>query len=139
MAIGKPCGVCGARVPGGQSRCENCKGVAHRHPISCKVCGVPGPRSYCDEHTPDWNAQKTEAQRLEKQPWRAGYRDPNYYKERQAALRRARNACEKCGRSDLALQCDHIVPLSKGGMNVRENFQILCVNCHRLKTNKGRK
>lgn len=135
MTIAKACGVCGARVPTGHGRCENCRGRSGRHPISCRVCGILSPKSYCPEHEPDWK-NRPEKERTEKQPWRSGYRDPAYYKERQAALRRAGGACENCGRSDLPLECDHIVPLSKGGVNHRDNMRILCQTCHRLKTRK---
>ncbi|RIY00177.1 HNH endonuclease [Aureimonas flava] len=30
--------------------------------------------------------------------------------------------------------CDHITPLADGGENVESNLQILCGDCHKLKT-----
>lgn len=41
-------------------------------------------------------------------------------------------ACSACGRKapHVELQCDHIVPLSKGGIDVNENLQVLCKECN---------
>lgn len=41
--------------------------------------------------------------------------------------------CEKylCGKFEV----DHIIPLSKGGTNSKENIQLLCVTCNRVKSN----
>lgn len=39
--------------------------------------------------------------------------------------------CEKCGNNNAAiLQIDHIVPMSEGGSNEADNWQVLCPNCH---------
>lgn len=72
-----------------------------------------------------------------------GYRDPNYHRERAAAVKRAAGACERCGRSDLLLECDHIIPLSTAGsvdeiqsLNKRDNLQMLCTACHVRKTKR---
>jgi hypothetical protein len=43
--------------------------------------------------------------------------------------------CNYCGSTD-NLTLDHIIPLSKGGINKIENFQILCKSCNKLKGNK---
>lgn len=51
-------------------------------------------------------------------------------------------ACAACGVLFPHLERDHILPRSKGGTNAPENIQLLCPNCHRLKTKedlKGRK
>lgn len=79
------------------------------------------------------------AEKLERQPWRRGYRDPEYHVNRARALNRARKACERCGRSDLKLEVDHVVPLSQGGSNGILNLQVLCRLCHVSKTNYNRK
>jgi diadenosine tetraphosphate (Ap4A) HIT family hydrolase len=52
-------------------------------------------------------------------------------------LKRAKERCELCGISkNKALQVDHIVPRSKGGLTVLENLQALCYTCNAQKQNK---
>lgn len=53
-------------------------------------------------------------------------------------LKRARGRCELCGVSKdvRALQVDHIIPRSKGGLTVLENLQALCYTCNTQKQNK---
>jgi 5-methylcytosine-specific restriction endonuclease McrA len=127
-----PCLVCGRRVVGGGSRCAEHSGRKHRLPTACVTCGRPSNGNYCEEHEP------TEEDRLKAQPFRIGYRDPNYHREKQAAKTRANGACEKCGRTDLKLECDHIIPLKDGGKNERGNLWMLCTMCHRRKTSQDR-
>ena len=40
--------------------------------------------------------------------------------------------CKNCG-TKKNLTIDHIIPLSKGGSNDEDNFQILCMSCNRKK------
>ena len=42
-------------------------------------------------------------------------------------------SCRKCG-SIVGLECDHIVPLHRGGTNDASNLQSLCKECHAAKT-----
>ena len=44
--------------------------------------------------------------------------------------------CLCCGRSDVALTVDHIVPITKGGRNDIDNIQPLCQGCNSRKSNK---
>jgi len=140
-AVPRACSDCGRPTRNG-SKCEEHAGRHYKHPVACRVCGVRGPKSYCAEHDPILGP-KTEAERLEQQPWRAGYRDPDYHRERAAARKRAGGCCERCGRSDLKLECDHIVPLSTAKsiedihrLNKRENLRFLCLMCHSAKTRR---
>lgn len=41
--------------------------------------------------------------------------------------------CLCCGRNDVKLTLDHVIPLSKGGRNVIENVQPLCGSCNSSK------
>lgn len=115
-------------------------------PVSCKVCGRLGPTSFCEAHKPaPYGQDRSEAERVAAQPWRKGYRDPAYHRERQAVLNRAAGRCEKCGRTTTDLEVDHIIPLSAArdeaelrALNVRSNLVALCVPCHRAKTARDR-
>lgn len=54
---------------------------------------------------------------------------------------RAHPLCVRClvkksPRYTPAVELDHIVPLHKGGQDVAQNRQGLCVDCHREKTNE---
>jgi 5-methylcytosine-specific restriction endonuclease McrA len=42
--------------------------------------------------------------------------------------------CLSKGRTTLGQELDHIVPISKGGSNEDSNLQMLCSECHYLKT-----
>jgi 5-methylcytosine-specific restriction protein A len=45
--------------------------------------------------------------------------------------------CSSCGSPGTAanpLTIDHIIPLSRGGTNARENKTVLCYRCNRLKS-----
>ena len=44
--------------------------------------------------------------------------------------------CLCCGRSDVLLTIDHVIPLSLGGQNTIDNIQPLCASCNSKKYNK---
>jgi 5-methylcytosine-specific restriction endonuclease McrA len=46
------------------------------------------------------------------------------------------NKCLSCGRADVKLTVDHVVPLSKGGSNMIDNIQPLCGSCNSSKNAK---
>ncbi len=43
--------------------------------------------------------------------------------------------CLKCNSSE-NLVLDHIIPIAKGGQNLKENIQVLCRKCNRQKSDK---
>jgi 5-methylcytosine-specific restriction endonuclease McrA len=51
-------------------------------------------------------------------------------------LARAENRCMGCGRGDLKMTKDHIVPLSLGGTDTIDNIQPLCRPCNSSKFTK---
>lgn len=53
---------------------------------------------------------------------------------RREVWRRDQGRCVQCG-SQLNLEFDHSIPVSKGGSNTSRNIQLLCENCNREKYN----
>ena len=48
-------------------------------------------------------------------------------------IRSCKGKCLACGRGDLPLTVDHVIPLSKGGLNTIDNIQPLCRSCNSSK------
>jgi hypothetical protein len=44
--------------------------------------------------------------------------------------------CQYCGAHGVELQCDHIIPVSRGGSNDPENLTTACCPCNQSKRNK---
>ncbi len=57
-------------------------------------------------------------------------------KEFQNLCKEYKYKCLACGRSDLPLTADHVIPLSKGGSNEISNIQPLCQPCNSGKRDK---
>lgn len=53
-----------------------------------------------------------------------------------AVLKRYGNKCLCCGRTDVKLTADHIIPVSKGGSSNIDNLQPLCQTCNSKKRDK---
>ena len=52
---------------------------------------------------------------------------------RKRVFQRDQHTCQYCGAQDAALECDHIIPLSRGGTNDIENLTASCAPCNRSK------
>jgi hypothetical protein len=57
---------------------------------------------------------------------------------RKEILKRDNYTCQYCGAVNVKLECDHIIPISKGGDNSKENLTTACVPCNRSKYNKSK-
>lgn len=55
------------------------------------------------------------------------------YEVKEYLLEKWGRACVYCGKKDIPLEIEHIVPKSKGGSNRISNLTISCVNCNRKK------
>lgn len=77
-------------------------------------------------------------------PWPSVIRLNNYiklpYKDiiltRKNILRRDKHKCGYCGRSDLPLTIDHIIPKSRGGRDTWDNLVAACLLCNNKKGDK---
>jgi 5-methylcytosine-specific restriction endonuclease McrA len=66
------------------------------------------------------------------------YGSPEYKRNRAAAVRRAGGRCEQCGHRH-PTQCDHVIPVTRGGGHGLANLRMLCAGegtckCHEAKT-----
>ncbi len=52
---------------------------------------------------------------------------------RKNILRRDNHKCQYCGRSDLTLTVDHVMPISRAGEDTWENLVCACVKCNNKK------
>jgi uncharacterized protein YdaU (DUF1376 family) len=60
-------------------------------------------------------------------PW------PEWGRRRAAVFARDQDRCVYCGTEEGPFECDHIVPVSRGGTNDLENLATACVTCNRDK------
>lgn len=136
MIRAKSCTVCGARTPDGASRCPR-HASGGRRPRPCMVCGRPSQGNYCAAHDP----AADEAERQARNPYRKAYQSAEYARNRQLRFEISRGRCESCGIPLLPAEweCDHLVPLRKGGSNAIDNLRILCRPCHKAKTGRDRR
>lgn len=58
---------------------------------------------------------------------------PGWAKLRKAVFARDRHTCTYCGRIATRLQCDHIIPLSRGGPSTLDNLTTACKPCNNAK------
>lgn len=55
---------------------------------------------------------------------------------RLAVLERDKNTCRYCGKKCQNMECDHVIPVSKGGGSSVENLVAACRKCNRSKRDK---
>ncbi len=59
--------------------------------------------------------------------------EKNIILSRKNILRRDGHRCQFCGRGDLSLTLDHVLPVSRGGEDTWENLVCACVDCNNRK------
>lgn len=57
----------------------------------------------------------------------------NIILSRKNILRRDAHRCQYCGRADIALTIDHVLPISRAGEETWENLVCACVQCNNRK------
>jgi 5-methylcytosine-specific restriction endonuclease McrA len=55
------------------------------------------------------------------------------YEVREYLLEKWDRTCAYCGKTDIPLEIEHIVPKSKGGSNRVSNLTLACTECNRKK------
>lgn len=131
-------------------RCVQCGTPAQRRPDKVKVVNFCSRACAAKASS---KPKKTLAERNGLPPWSGGGREyMRVYLKRRAQLTRALTheegaatwqdwlvvlsvhdgKCARCGATE-RIECDHIVPVSKGGKHVKNNLQPLCRHCNRVK------
>jgi 5-methylcytosine-specific restriction endonuclease McrA len=96
-------------------------------------------RERAAEYTRRWCANNLDRRRQHYNRYRArknGAAGSYTAEEWKALLDHYEHRCLCCGRSDVPMTVDHIVPLCQGGSNEISNLQPLCLSCN---TSKGTK
>jgi 5-methylcytosine-specific restriction endonuclease McrA len=57
-------------------------------------------------------------------------------KLRKAVFERDNYTCRYCGARGVRLECDHVIPISRGGSNDMDNLATACLPCNRSKRDK---
>lgn len=73
---------------------------------------------------------------VSKSKWGAG-RGHDWRLLREKILLRDRYTCQHCGLVSMqkgVMECDHIVNVAQGGDDSLDNLQILCKDCHKIKS-----
>lgn len=70
-----------------------------------------------------------------KSKWGGGRGGRPWRRLKDKILIRDKHTCQSCQRVGGELELDHIVNVAVGGTDNESNLQILCAECHRLKTN----
>jgi hypothetical protein len=55
---------------------------------------------------------------------------------RRRILERDEHTCQYCGATDLPMDVDHVIPLTRGGSNHDSNLVAACYSCNRSKSDK---
>lgn len=87
-----------------------------------------------NERSRAWNAANREQKAATRRAYRAGGSSADFTADDWESMKSQYNdRCLCCGRDDVSLSVDHIVPVAKGGEHVWDNIQPLCMDCNRRK------
>ena len=98
----------------------------------CRQSGCPvliDQSGYCEKHKKKaWESNTHRSKRLTGRPWR---------RLRDIVIRRDKGLCQPCYKAGIVTafkDVDHVVPVSKGGLDIQSNLQCICKDCHDIKT-----
>lgn len=97
---------------------------------ACVRCGKPGPKSYCEEHTPTPWQGSTRRSKIGLSGWAESAR-------RKRVLEGLQYVCHVCGGIGAPdqMEVDHVIPLSEGGADDERNLAPIHKSpCHVEKT-----
>lgn len=119
---------------GRRNECISCK-KAHNHEYSPKWY-LRNRASKLEQNQTWYNTNP--GKRLEYKQRRRSLESPNHFTadEFNQLCTKYDYACLSCGSTDATLSADHVIPLSKGGLNTIDNIQPLCVACNCSKGTK---
>lgn len=119
----------------------------------CPHCGriVPAGRRCVCQPRPKRKPTANDKTRMQREPWRRNYHDPDYLEARQEAIARTKGRCTDCGKvcawhdgskwrtAGMGGEVDHIKALCEGGSNDPGNLALRCKSCHGLRDSKRRR
>ena len=59
-----------------------------------------------------------------------------WYRIRKSVFEFDAFTCQYCGAENTILECDHMIPISRGGKNITDNLITACLPCNRSKRDK---
>jgi 5-methylcytosine-specific restriction endonuclease McrA len=88
-----------------------------------------------NKNTREWRAAHPDKVRIHKNNRRCREKNGGVITndEWENLLNKYGNKCLCCGRNDVRITIDHVIPISRGGMNTIENAQPLCTSCNSKK------
>jgi len=159
---GKPCARCGASEWNKGGSCKTCNSIrckewrAANH--SKYLANVKKWKEANHDRVRDgkikWVNENREKRRVISNNWKKRNRDKcnaldriretrtsgaggsHTAQEFRALCEQYNNRCLKCGRDDVPMTADHIIPVSRGGTSNIDNIQPLCQSCNSSKQDK---
>jgi len=144
---GKPCNKCGNNEWNKQGYCMSCQREyallwarenrekhnekSRRYYRNNREKSTKKSRNWA-KNNPEKNAAKGNRRRTQKTAARGSYTAGEW----KALVDHYGNKCLCCGRDDVKLTADHVIPVTKGGSSNIDNIQPLCASCNSSKYNK---
>lgn len=120
--------------------CENCEEIAKKEKAIYDKEYSENNKEHKKEYYIKWKMQGgQEIRRINEQSREAMKRNlKNTFtvEDWEDCLDFFNNECAYCGRSDIELSQDHVIPISKGGEYTKENIVPACKHCNSSKNNR---